>query len=368
MHQLLDEEGLPTQSMFSSYSDWNSSINNLVDYDGYEDICNSEVGSVFTTNHFHELTLPARAIGDEDIWLGQEIEENSINAIQRSCGSLSQAHVGQEAEYSLFNCWNNNDKEYQVSSRASNQNRFLSVQPNSLDICNSSSNNEGSYGGSVSDNSSVSHASTLNGVWIVPNINMNVQIGAGKSQIDSASSDDASSIETSISEMRRRIHFSRQKSDILASGTNIKLQGSSKCKNNEISMLIASGGAPLGKLDEIGGVEWYPERQSWKVVGHTGISWCVRRKTWRVWFIASSGTRATRSFNPKEHGTVAAALKAAIEFLENKRAEKSPAHKSLRGRVRRSSLYSNSFVSDAYSKSNGTLFNSKYKHVNNLVN
>lgn len=369
IYKPLSEEVFPAKSMCNSYSEWNSCINNFEDPDGFEDIYNPGVGSVFTTNQFHELTLPARAtIGDEYIWVPQEVEEDSVHSNQRLFEGLNATQVCNELEYSEApNYWNNNFREYLTNFQAPNQNIYSNTNQTSLnaDDTFSLSNNCGRVS---SDNSSVSHTSTLHGVWVVPNRDSDTNLVTNKSKFDHSSDDVSSSIETSNSEIRRRLHFSRQKSDIMIDGTRIKTDNHKYKNNDEISMLVASGGAPLGRLDEIGGVEWYPERQSWKVVGHTGISWCVRRKTWRVWFITSGGTRATRSFNPKEHGTVAAALKVAIEFLEHKRAEKSPAQKNLRGRARRSNLYSNSFV-DGFSKSNNLSLNeSTYEHASDLIN
>ncbi|KAH8584218.1 AP2 domain-containing [Cryptosporidium sp. chipmunk genotype I] len=357
--------------MYNSYSEWNSCINNSEDLDGYEDIYNPGVGSVFTTNQFHELTLPARTtIGDEYIWVAPEVEEDGIHSTQKLFEGLNSTQACNELGYSeASNYWNSSYREYLSNSQVPNQKIYSNVDQASLNVDDTFfiSNN---CDIASSDSSSVSHTSTLHGVWVVPNRDNDTNLVLNKSKFEHSSSDNvSSSVETSNSEIRRRFHFSRQKSDMMVDGTRIKSNSSDKCKNDdEISMLVASGGAPLGRLDEIGGVEWYPERQSWKVVGHTGISWCVRRKTWRVWFITSGGTRATRSFNPKEHGTVAAALKVAIEFLEHKRAEKSPTQKNLRGRARRSNLCSNSFV-DGFSKSNSLSLNeSTYKHANNLIN
>lgn len=351
-------------------SEWNSCINNFEDLDGCEDIYNPGIGSVFTTNQFHELTLPARTtIGDEYVWVTPGAEDDVVHSTQRLFEGINAAQVCNDSEYlEISNYWSNNNREHLTNSQVPNQNKYSNVSQALLNLDDTLPMSN-SCVRSSSDNSSISHTSTLHGVWVVPNRNSDTNFVINKSKLESSSSDDvSSSVETSRSEIRRRFHFSRQKSDIMMDGTRIKADSSYKYKNNEISMLIASGGAPLGRLDEIGGVEWYPERKSWKVVGHTGISWCVRRKTWRVWFITSGGTRATRSFNPKEHGTVAAALKVAIEFLEHKRAEKSPTQKSLRGRARRSNLYSNNFE-DSFSKSNNlSLNNSSYKHANDLIN
>ncbi|OII72124.1 uncharacterized protein cubi_01457 [Cryptosporidium ubiquitum] len=362
----LNEEVSSIKSMYNS--EWNSCIDNFEDLDGYEDIYSHGVNSVFTTNQFHELTLPARTIGDEYIWVAPGVEEDAVHSSQRLFENFNTAQIFNESEYfEVPNYSSNNNREYLANSQVSNQNKYSNINQATLNVDETLPINS-SCARTSSENSSVSHTSTLHGVWVVPNRNNDTNLLISRSKLENSSSDDiSSSVETSNSEIRRRFHFSRQRSDIMLDGTRIKTNNNYKYKNNEISMLIASGGAPLGRLDEIGGVEWYPERQSWKVVGHTGISWCVRRKTWRVWFITSGGTRATRSFNPKEHGTVAAALKVAIEFLENKRAEKSPNQKSLRGRARRSSLYSNNF-GGSFSKSNNLSLNNTYKNSSDLIN
>lgn len=355
--------------MYSSYSEWNSCTNNPEDFYDYDDVYNSGVGSVFTTNQFHELTLPARPIIDEFIWMTADIEENTIHSTQRLFDGLNHAHVCNEPDYSeIPNYWSNNDGEHLPSSNSqiSVQNRYSIVNQTPINANDPPSVNN-NLGRTLTDSSSASNTSNLHEVWVAPKSDADTHLGIIKSKLKN-SSDDASPSETSNSEIRKKLNFSRQKSETME-GTRIKTDSYNYKNDDEISMLIASGGAPLGRLDEIGCVEWYPERQSWRVVGHTGISWCVRRKTWRVWFITSGGTRATRSFNPKEHGTVAAALKAAIEFLQYKRAEKSPTQRNLRGRVRRSSLYSNSLVNDEFSKSNNISLNDNtYKNVSDLIN
>lgn len=370
MHRPLNEENsLRKKSMYNSYSEWNTCINNLEDCYDNDDIYNAGVGSVFTTNQFHELTLPARPIVDECIWMAPDTEENTFHSTQRLFDCLNHAQIYNDPDYSVIQSyWNNHDKEHfpNSNSQVSVQNRYSNVNQASLDVNDLPSVNNG-FGRTLTDNSSVSHTSNLHGVRVAPKKDTDADLGIIKSKFKN-SSDDTSSLETSNSDVRRRVHFSRQKSDTME-GTRIKTDSYKYKNDEEISMLIASGGAPLGRLDEIGCVEWYPERQSWKVVGHTGISWCVRRKTWRVWFITSGGTRATRSFNPKEHGTVAAALKAAIEFLVFKRAEKLPTQKNLRGRARRSSLYSNNPANDEFSKSNSISLNGNtYKHESGLIN
>ncbi|KAJ1610323.1 hypothetical protein OJ253_1212 [Cryptosporidium canis] len=307
--------------MYGTISEWNQCTNNLEDFDGHGDIYNPGVGSVFTTNQFHELTLPARTNVDEYVWINPDIEESVIHLTPRILDGLSTAQIFSEPDYSYIqNYWNGNDREHFNShcSQIHTQNRNSNTDQTSLNVSDLSMNND--FQMKPADSSLVSHTTTSHGVWVVPNKDANSNMEFINRKPEHTPNETSIYIEAGNSEIHRRFNLPRQRPDIIE-GARKKIDNYKYKNNDEFSMLIASGGVPLGRLDEVGCVEWYPERQSWKVIGHTGISWCVRRKTWRVWFITSGGTRATRSFNPKEHGTVAAALKAAIEFLEHKRAE-----------------------------------------------
>ncbi|OII77571.1 AP2 domain-containing protein [Cryptosporidium andersoni] len=326
------------KSEFDSLMGWPGSDINGSGH-SYDEIYSNSIGSIFTMPQFHELT-PLSGSVEEDIWMLSEFRENTVPDNHHQ-NSISGVQIICDSDTGISpNYWQEDLNTQQTGKN------YILMSPSSIPTEKHSSESlivdesMGPFKGSNSDISSVSHASTLRGVWVVPAHNTDIQ-GKPTSKIENLSSDDlSSSINTSYSEKRRRIHFSRHRfNDSVDRTSTARFKGSNiaklKSTDHGLSMLIASGGAPLGKLEDIDGVEWCPDRQSWKVTGHTGISWCVRRKTWRVWFITPNGTRATRSFNPKEHGTVATALKAAIEFLEYKRAEKSHLQKSTRVRMRR---------------------------------
>ncbi|KAK6589953.1 hypothetical protein RS030_192978 [Cryptosporidium xiaoi] len=327
--------------MYKSYLEWGSPELSSFSLSYYDELHDFSVNHVYGVNHHNDLRMVVGGVED-DIWVGVNLNEGLTNS---SC--LLESLASQEDnrhEYSLIsNNFNLNKSKDYIHINFERQTKCIPTKNQDSLVSDDSVPNINLIDfESFSSSSTVSHSSLLNGILLVPNDNSVNNIRNERIGIEACSQKFESKVHRKSERGYIKNIFSEQRQsniiDRARSRTEEKLAVNTSHRykyDGEFSMLVASGGAPLGKIEGIPGIEWHPEKKSWKVTGYTGISWCVRRKTWRVWFVTSNGTRATRSFNPKEHGTVAAALKSAIEFLEQKRAERSQIKKKINSRIKR---------------------------------
>ncbi|KAH8739032.1 hypothetical protein FG386_003357 [Cryptosporidium ryanae] len=326
--------------MYRSYLEWGSTEFLSSNLSCDDDLYNIGINSEYGVNHYHDSRTAVGGVED-DVWIGINLNEGFTTS--QRLFEISDLRGNNSCEHLSTNNFNSNQSKADIHTTFERQTKCIPIKNQDPLINDDSfSNIDLTCIESYSEKPLASHSSTLSDVLVVPNKSsentLDVRNASCFTEISSKKF--ISRNNTNSAEYYTNV-FSEQKQSNLVDKARIRTDEKFKlntiCRhksNNRFSMLVASGGTPLGKLDEIPGVEWHPERQSWKVVGHTGVSWCVRRKTWRVWFVTSNGTRATRSFNPKEHGTVAAALKSAIEFLEQKRAEKSQIQKNLKSKIK----------------------------------